>query len=61
MAPSGPENININILDIWIKPPEALLLTRVNYSSYILLLILKVLKLIRNKPKRISLYLDNKI
>jgi len=61
MAPSGPENININILDIWIKPLEALLLTRVNYSSYILLPALKALKLIRNKPKRIGPHLDNKI
>jgi hypothetical protein len=53
--------MNINILDIWIKPLEALLLTRVNRSSYILSLILKALKLIRNKPKYIGLYLDNKI
>ena len=61
MAPSGPENININILDIWIKPLEALLPIRVNHFNHILLLILKALKLIRNKPKRISPYLDNKI
>ena len=53
--------MNINILDIRIKPLEALLLTRVNYSSYILSLILKALKLIRDEPKRISLYLNNKI
>ena len=53
--------MNINILNTWIKPPEALLPTRVNYSSYIFPFILKALKLIRNKPKHISLYLDNKI
>jgi hypothetical protein len=61
MAPSGPENMNINALDIRIKPPEALLPTRVNHSSYILLPILKVLKLIRNEPKRIGPYLDDEI
>jgi hypothetical protein len=53
--------MNINILDIWIKSPEALLPARINYSNYILLFILKVLKLIRNKPKRIGPYLDNEI
>ena len=53
--------MNINILNIWIKSLEALLSIRVNYSNYILLFILKVLKLIRNKPKYISPYLDNKI
>jgi hypothetical protein len=53
--------MNINILDIWIKPLEALLLTRVNRSSHILLPILKVLKLIRDEPKRIGPYLDDEI
>jgi hypothetical protein len=53
--------MTINILNTRIKPLEALLPIRVNYSSYILSLILKVLKLIRNKPKHISPYLDNKI
>jgi hypothetical protein len=53
--------MNINTLDIWIKPPEALLPTRVNRSNYILPLILKALKLIRNEPKRIGPYLDNEI
>ena len=53
--------MNINILNIWIKPLEALLSTRVNYSSHILPLILKALKLIRDKPKRIGPYLDNEI
>ena len=59
--PSNPKNMNINILNIWIKPLEALLPIRVNRFNYILLLILKALKLIRNKPKRTGLYLDNKI
>jgi hypothetical protein len=61
MAPSGPENTNINALDTRIKPPEALLPTRVNHSSYILPPILKALKLIRNEPKRIGPHLDNEI
>jgi hypothetical protein len=53
--------MNINILNTRIKPLEALLLTRVNHSSHILSLILKALKLIRNEPKHISPYPDNKI
>ena len=61
MALSGPENTNINILKARIKPLEALLPIKVNSSSYILLLILKALKLIRDKPKYISPYLNNKI
>jgi hypothetical protein len=61
MAPSSPENMNINILNIRIKPLEALLPTRVNRSSYILPLILKALKSIRDKPKRIGPHPDNKI
>jgi hypothetical protein len=61
MAPSSPENTNINTLDTRIKPPEALLPARVNRSSHILLPALKASKSIRNEPKRTGPHPDDEI